>query len=249
MARYRDDEPGRDPWREGYAQPEAQSTRRRASKWADSSSSRNPSAARTVSSANTWSATETHGSFQNGTSTWWRVTTFTDVVSHAGQRTATASKRSSSKPRSSMPRDRRGCDRPRAALEVAEEAPGPLPRPDPHRGQIGQLAAHRVVARRQQVPEREAGAQAERRDVEVVVRDQPRMLFTARAREEDTEHSRSRGPRQPVERPERGQPQPRLAPMRAGERVETCKRVVHIPRCNRRPGYRIPRARRSAGRA
>src|SRR3954462_15192418 len=82
--------------------------------------------------------------------------------------------------------ERRGKDRPRPLLRVAEETPRPLPRSDPPRGQGGELLLAGLRAAGHQVKEDPLGV-AERRPVELVVRDEPRMLPAAAAVEVDLE--------------------------------------------------------------
>src|SRR5437764_12731077 len=72
-------------------------------------------------------------------------------------------------------------DRPGAVLRPAEEAPRPLPRRDPLRGELGQLAAERVGAGGHQVEERPLLLEPERREVELVLSDEARVLVAAAA--------------------------------------------------------------------
>src|SRR5438874_1599238 len=122
--------------------------------------------------------------------------------------------------------EERGEDRPRTLLRVAEEAPRPLARPDPARGEIAELGGDRLDPRRHQVQQR-AGLGPERRPVEVVVADEGGVLPTARAREADAEDRRMRGARQSLGEPERRERDARLAARRARERVPAPESVVH----------------------
>ena len=74
--------------------------------------------------------------------------------------------------------------RPRPVLRVAEERPRPLPRLDPRRRDLAELARHRLDARRHEVQE-DARLEAERRPVELVVADEAVVLAAAGAGEAD----------------------------------------------------------------
>src|SRR5438067_3806979 len=78
------------------------------------------------------------------------------------------------RPRSEQ-EERRRKNRPGPLFRVAEEAPRPLPRLDPPRREICKLMAHVVEMRRHQVEE-DAVLEPQRRPVELVVGDEPRML-------------------------------------------------------------------------
>src|SRR5262249_24634447 len=86
-----------------------------------------------------------------------------------------------------------------------------------------------------QVQER-AATEPERRPVEVVVRDEARVLLSARAREVDPVHDRVRSAWKSLERTERRQAHRRLASGRTRKRVRRCQDVVHLPLCIGRGG-------------
>ena len=72
----------------------------------------------------------------------------------------------------------------RSVLGVAEEAPGPVPRPDPPCGQVKEVTGCGFDPSRHQVEELRP-RRAERRPVQVVVGDEPFVLTPAAAREDD----------------------------------------------------------------
>src|ERR1700736_317511 len=78
-------------------------------------------------------------------------------------------------------------DRSRLILRVAEEAPGPLPRADPQGGELRELRFERLQARGHQVQEGDAGAEPERRPVELLMRDETGVLLAAGAGEAHAE--------------------------------------------------------------
>src|SRR5579884_3067874 len=123
--------------------------------------------------------------------------------------------------------ERRRVDRPRPLLRPAEEAPRPLPRLDPRRRQIAELVADRLDPRRHQVDERRPVLHAERRPVELLVRDEAGMVVPAPARELDTVDGGMMRPGQLVETAEPGQADSRLAVHGARERIRGRQRVVH----------------------
>src|ERR1051325_5290371 len=122
--------------------------------------------------------------------------------------------------------ERRGKDRPRALLRVAVEGPWPLPRSDPPRGEVGELPFDSLEPRRHQVEE-DALGEPERRPVELVVRDEARMLLAAAAVEVDLEDGRVRCSRKLLDPPEGRQGDAGLPTLRARERVPRRQRVVH----------------------
>src|SRR5206468_13106586 len=95
-----------------------------------------------------------------------------------------------------------GEDRPRPLVRLAEEAPRPSARPDQARREVGELAFDRVEGRGHQVQEDTLRLEAERRPVELVVRDEPRMLPAAAAVEVDVEDRRVPGARKLLDPPE-----------------------------------------------
>src|SRR5207244_4087748 len=80
--------------------------------------------------------------------------------------------------------ERRWEDGSRPLLGIAVEAPGPLSRLDPPRGELAELDGDVVHVRGHEV-EKDALAAAERRVVQVVVRDEALMLGATHAREAD----------------------------------------------------------------
>ena len=117
-------------------------------------------------------------------------------------------------------------DGPRPILRVAEEAPGPVAGLDATDGEVGQLGGGLLEAGGHQVEE-PLLAQAEGSPVQLCIRDEPRVLVTARAVEEHVEDRWVLGARQPIEVPERRQADTRLPLARAGEGVARGERVVH----------------------
>src|SRR4029079_10086874 len=116
--------------------------------------------------------------------------------------------------------------RPRTAFRQAVEAPRPLcSEYAPHR-EVRQLVARLLEARSHQV-QVALVAEAERRPVQLDVRDETGVLLAARAVEGDLEDRGMTGPGQPLERAEGGQAHTALAPLRARERVPRGERVVH----------------------
>jgi len=118
-------------------------------------------------------------------------------------------------------------DRPRPFLRVAEEAPGPLAGLDARRGQVGQLAVDRVERGGHQVQEDAFLLEAQRRPVELVVRDEARMPAAAAAVEVDLEDGRVLGPRKLRDPAEGRERDPSLPPLRAGEAVSARECVEH----------------------
>ena len=96
-------------------------------------------------------------------------------------------------------------------LRVAEEAPRPLPRLDARGGQLAELVGERLEPVGHQVEEH-AALQAERRPVEIVVRDEPPVLLAATASEQHLEDRWMLGARQPLQLPEGRKRDTRLTP-------------------------------------
>ena len=97
---------------------------------------------------------------------------------------------------------------------------------NPPSGEIRELGVDEVEACGHQVVE-DPALQAERRPVEIVMRDEPFVLFTAGACEEDLEDRGMRGAGKPFELPKRGQCDTRLSPCRAREGEPSRQSVVH----------------------
>src|ERR671936_2252491 len=113
-----------------------------------------------------------------------------------------------------------------AAPPIAEEAPRPLPRLDPARGQVGELVLERVELRSHQVQE-DTVAEAERRPVELVVRDQARVPPATAAVEGDLVDGRMRCAGELLDVAEGRQRHVRFPPLRARELVARLENVVH----------------------
>ena len=128
----------------------------------------------------------TSRSFTNGTSTCARETRLTE--------TRTPGSAPPAHPVAARGRreqlERRREHRPRPLLGPAEEAPGPLPRLDPRRGELAELGDELLDPRGHQVQVRRRVLQAERRPVEVIVRHERRVLFAAAAGELDAKDGR-----------------------------------------------------------
>jgi len=94
------------------------------------------------------------------------------------------------------------------------------------RAASSESSARVVEAIRHQVHER-AGGRAERRPVELVVRDEPVVLVAAAARKANPVDDGVCGTREPVEAAERRQRHACLLPVRTRERVPARESVVH----------------------
>src|SRR6476469_7256001 len=81
--------------------------------------------------------------------------------------------------------------RTRLLFRVAEEAPGPLAPLDVDGGELAELCADRVETSGHEVEELPRG-ESERRQVELLVRQEAVVLLTAAAIEPDAEHGRVR---------------------------------------------------------
>ena len=120
------------------------------------------------------------------------------------------------------------------SVRVAEEAPGPLAGADESGGDVAELVSGirmRAVIRSTNDP----ASEPERRPVEIVVRDEARMLVAARARECDREHRRMDRAGQTLQAAERRRASRRSPRARTGEHVARPQRVVHIGELCRYP--------------
>ena len=149
-------------------------------------------------------------------------TRLTDSRRQLGQRTA----RPTAPVRRRQQRERGREDRSWLVLGVAEEAPRPLPTPDPRRRELAELAAGGLEPRSHQVEEL-AGVEAERRPVEVVVGDEAVVLLATAAVEPDAEDRGMRGSRELLDAAEGGEQHVGLAPYGTGKGVAARERVVH----------------------
>src|SRR5919197_564197 len=149
-----------------------------------------------------------------------------EVHGHAGARRAVHGEAERAVTRGKQEELRRE-HRPGPLLRIAEEAPRPLPRLQPSRGELGQLALERIEPRRHQIEE-DTALKPQRGPVELVMGDETFMLPAARAREQDAKDGRMGGPRQPFEPPERRERDVGLAMCGAREREPPGQRVVHV---------------------
>ena len=111
-------------------------------------------------------------------------------------------------------------------LGVTEEAPGPLPPLDLPCRELAELGAGGVEACGHEVHEL-AGGQAERRPVELLVREEAVVLAAARAVEPHAKDGRVRSAGEPLDAPEGREQHLGLASHRTRERVAARERVVH----------------------
>src|SRR4051794_3306396 len=115
----------------------------------------------------------------------------------------------------------------RLLLGVAEEAPRPRSALDVHRGELAELSDDGVEVSRHEVQELSRAAEAERRPVELLVRQEAAVFVTAVAVELHAEDGRMRSTGELLDAPEGREQHVRLAPYRTGERVATREGVVH----------------------
>src|SRR2546430_9490392 len=115
----------------------------------------------------------------------------------------------------------------RLLLGVAEEAPRPRSARDVYGSELAELHADGVEVRRHEVQELSRAAEAERRPVEILMRQEAVVLLAAAAVEPHAEDGRMRGTAEPLDAPESREQHVRLAPYPTGERVATREGVVH----------------------